>query len=321
MRKALNFLVSLFFVLAITLPLFGQGAVTQPVVGNKYPLGSVQATGTGDLWTTAKAAVNYSNAIIHWVTAGSPNACTLHILTGPTAALATLAVDDPNYAITCTSSGEKVVSAINSFININVYALQTGQGKSVTVYVTLTNFAANALNQTLSTVAQGVGAASPGALPWYTRLSDGTNVGPVGDALARSIYIRPGNGTTGFLDMAAGVGTQGAGVQQTATLGTLSSAVASATDAQVVAAPGTGSIVLLGVFLEKATNSTGTATVEYGTGSNCGTNKTTILTLGPATGSSPLHLGSYPINALVVAQKALCLVTDGSGTSIRALTE
>jgi hypothetical protein len=121
--------------------------------------------------------------------------------------------------------------------------------------------------------------------------------------------------------MAAGVGTQGAGVQQTATLGTLSSAVASATDAQVVAAPGTGSIVLLGVFLEKATNSTGTATVEYGTGSNCGTNKTTILTLGPATGSSPLHLGSYPINALVVAQKALCLVTDGSGTSIRALTE
>jgi hypothetical protein len=166
MRKALNFLVSLFFVLAITLPLFGQGAVTQPVVGNKYPLGSVQATGTGDLWTTAKAAVNYSNAIIHWVTAGSPNACTLHILTGPTAALATLAVDDPNYAITCTSSGEKVVSAINSFININVYALQTGQGKSVTVYVTLTNFAANALNQTLSTVAQGVGAASPGALPW-----------------------------------------------------------------------------------------------------------------------------------------------------------
>lgn len=325
--------------------LFAQaGGITQPIVASKFPYAGVSMSATGNVWTAAQTSLNYQNAIVHWVTAGGPASCTLHFLTGPTIALATLPVDDPNYAITCTSSGEHVIGALNNYFQINVSAFDVGSLKSVTVYVTLTNFAGNALNQTVSTVTQGAGAASPGAYPWYVYESDGTNNGPVGDASARSKYVilndgsshympagdaqarainfTPGNGTDAFKAVKDGVGALGAGVQQVAEIGTLSAAASTAgTALQVVAAPGTGSIVLLGVWLETATNSAGSVVVEYGTGSNCITNPTTIVTLGPATTSSPLALGYYPIHALVTAQKALCLVTDATTTSARALTQ
>jgi len=133
--------------------------------------------------------------------------------------------------------------------------------------------------------------------------------------------VTPGNGTDAFKAVKDGVGAQGAGVQQTATLGTLSAAVASATAVEVVAAPGTGSTVLLGLIIEKATNAAGTVLVTYGTGTNCGTGTTTLLSFGPATASSLLNLGYYPVNALVPAAKALCLTTDANTTSVRALTQ
>lgn len=114
-----------------------------------------------------------------------------------------------------------------------------------------------------------------------------------------------------------GVQAQGAGVLQNATIGTLSAAVATTTRTEVVAAPAAGlSTVVLGVWVEKATASTGSVTVTYGTGTNCATSPTVILTIGAG---SPA-IGYYPVGAVLPAAKALCLTTDATTTSARALT-
>jgi hypothetical protein len=267
------------------------GAARTPVIGAKYSYAGVTATATGNLWSAAQSSLNYSNMIVHWVAANSPSTCTLVINTGPTAATATLAVDDPNHSITCTSSGQHVVSALDNYFNINVSAI-SGSSAAVTVYVTLTNFAANALNQTISTAAQGTASASQ---YWL---------------------VEPGNGTNPEKHVLDGVGGQGAGVLQTAELFTLSSAVASATLTQVAAAPSSGSLYLGRLLVEKATASTGSVTVEYGTGTNCGTGTTVIF--GPVTVPP---VGMMSVGILVPATKALCLVTDASTTSVRALTQ
>lgn len=121
-------------------------------------------------------------------------------------------------------------------------------------------------------------------------------------------------------DVAAGVAAKGNGVLQVGEVGTLSAAVTN-TLTETNAAPSAGSIYLRGIYIEKMTATTGTVTVDYGTGTNCGTGTTTILTIGPQTASSPIPIGYYPVNVLVTAKKALCLVTDGAGTSARALAE
>ena len=120
-------------------------------------------------------------------------------------------------------------------------------------------------------------------------------------------------------DVSAGVATKGAGILQFGQIGTLTSAVASNTRAEVVAAPSAGSTYVQAIWIEKATNSSGYATVTYGTGANCVTSPTVILTLGPATATSQLRIGYYPVNVLLPATKALCLTTDGAGTSARAI--
>lgn len=118
-----------------------------------------------------------------------------------------------------------------------------------------------------------------------------------------------------------GVTANGTGVLQTGDVGTLSAAVATATLTEVVAAPAAGlSVYLRGIWLEKSTATTGSALVRYGTGTNCVTGTTTILTIGPQTASSLLPIGYYPVNALIPAAKALCLGTDAATTSVRALT-
>lgn len=112
--------------------------------------------------------------------------------------------------------------------------------------------------------------------------------------------------------------TQGAGVLQTGEVNSISSAVASATTAQVVAAPTAGSIYLRSVFVEKMTTATGVVNVIYGTGTNCGTGTTTLLSLSLATGQAPV-LGYVRLDVQVPATKALCLQTDAATTSVRAL--
>jgi hypothetical protein len=112
-----------------------------------------------------------------------------------------------------------------------------------------------------------------------------------------------------------GVQTQGFGVQQVGMLGTLSAAVASATLTEVVAAPASGSTVIVGVWVEKATASTGNVLVRYGTGTNCATGTTTLLSIGVG---SPA-IGFYPVYALAPAGKAVCLGTDAGTTSARVL--
>jgi len=117
-----------------------------------------------------------------------------------------------------------------------------------------------------------------------------------------------------------GAKAKGVSVLQVGEVSTLSSAVASATRAEVVAAPPAGSIYLRGIWIEKAATSAGLVTVSYGTGTNCATSPTTILSLAAATGQI-LPFGYQPIGIQVPATKALCLVTEGSDTSVRALAQ
>lgn len=112
----------------------------------------------------------------------------------------------------------------------------------------------------------------------------------------------------------AGPRAQGAGVMQTGEVDTLSAAVASATLTQVVAAPTSGSIYLRALLVEKATASTGSVTVKYGTGTNCGTGTTTLL--GPVTVPP---VGRLTLDIQVPAANALCILTDASTTSVRVL--
>ena len=113
----------------------------------------------------------------------------------------------------------------------------------------------------------------------------------------------------------------GAGVLQVGSIGTLSPAVASATRTEVVAAPASGSIWLQSVIIEKATATTGLVTVSYGTGTNCGTGTTVLLTLGPQTSTSLLPIGTYSLQVQVPAAKALCLTTDAATTSARVVAQ
>jgi len=116
-----------------------------------------------------------------------------------------------------------------------------------------------------------------------------------------------------------GVGAQGFGVYQTGEVSTLSAAVATATLTEVVAAPTTGSIYLRGIWVEKSTTATGSVLVRYGTGTNCATGTTTLLSL-TAAASQTFGFGYYPIGVQVPATKALCLGTDAATTGVRALT-
>lgn len=112
----------------------------------------------------------------------------------------------------------------------------------------------------------------------------------------------------------AGVQAQASGVLQTGQVSSLSAAVASGTDAQVVAATGAGlSTYIQAVVVEKSAGATGVVTVEYGTGTNCATGKTTIVTY-----TNPLQ-NTIPLGILVPAAKAVCLVTEGANTSARIL--
>lgn len=117
-----------------------------------------------------------------------------------------------------------------------------------------------------------------------------------------------------------GVGAQGAGLLQIGQLNTLSVPVASATTTQAVAAPASGSTYLRALLIEKSTSATGSITVSYGTGTNCGTGNHAITTLSAATGQT-LPSGYQELEILVPAANAVCLATDGSTTSARVLAQ
>lgn len=119
--------------------------------------------------------------------------------------------------------------------------------------------------------------------------------------------------------LSVGPSTQGANALQVGEVSTLSAAVATATLTEVVAAPTTGSIYLRGIWIEKSTTATGSVLVRYGTGTNCATGTTTLLSL-TAAASQTFAFGYYPIGVPVPATKALCLGTDASTTGVRALT-
>lgn len=112
----------------------------------------------------------------------------------------------------------------------------------------------------------------------------------------------------------------GAGVLQVAPVNT-GVEIAVATLTQIVAAPASGSVYLDGIFLEKATATTGVVTLKYGTGTNCGTGTTTLIYVGPQVATSFLNLGYYPMHIQVPAGKALCAMTDATTTAAIVLAQ
>jgi len=291
----------------------------QRVINVKNNLAGVTRSTTGLFWTTGQAALNYTTALIRVVPTGSPSGCSIEVRTGPTAALATKPVDDANATITCTSEVNKAVNSLDRYFNINLGTLSGGTTPTVTVYVTLTNGAGWTSNQTISGVTQST-AAGDHSSPWWIRESDGTNDRPMGDAQARAINVKPGNGTNAEKHVLDGVGTRGAGVLQTGQLGTLSAVVANTLTEVVAVTTGGAKTVIIGVWVESAVATTGQVDVKYGTDTNCGTGTTTLASL-KASANNPLAPGFYPLPALVVADKATCIVTEAAGTTARLITQ
>jgi hypothetical protein len=111
-----------------------------------------------------------------------------------------------------------------------------------------------------------------------------------------------------------GVSNQGTRILQTGDLSNLSTAVATATLTRVVAAPASGSTYIRSIAVEKSTGAGGSFTLQYGTGTNCGTGTTVLI--GPVT-NPPIQ--TYYLGAIVPAGQDLCAQTDASTTSIRLL--
>jgi hypothetical protein len=128
----------------------------------------------------------------------------------------------------------------------------------------------------------------------------------------------PAQGPIRLRTVKDGLGSQGNYLLQTGENSKLSAAVATATLTQVVAAPAAGSLYLRGLWIEKATGTTGAVDVKYGTGTNCGTGTTTIMSLA-ANAAVQIPLGEFKVGYQVPAGKALCLDTDAATTAIRAL--
>lgn len=121
-----------------------------------------------------------------------------------------------------------------------------------------------------------------------------------------------------FKAIGAGVLYHGNGVLQVGLLNSLSAAVATNTTTQVVAGPAAGSLYLRGIWVEKMTTSTGLVNAVTGTGVNCGTGTATLFSYSLAASQAP-QWGEFNINVRLPAGNALCLQTDGSTTSVRAL--
>lgn len=121
-------------------------------------------------------------------------------------------------------------------------------------------------------------------------------------------------------DVGLGPQTSGYGVLQTNRV-VKGTDINSATLTQIIAAPATGQIFVDGVFLEKATATTGAVTLQYGTGTNCGTGTATLAYIGPATSTSLMPLGYYPLKIQVPAAKALCAKVDATTTDALVLAQ
>ncbi len=113
-----------------------------------------------------------------------------------------------------------------------------------------------------------------------------------------------------------GIPGQGAGILQTGEVSKVSSAVATATLTQAAAAPVTSSqsTYIRGIVVEKSTGSSGTFTIQTGTGTNCGTSTTVLL--GPVT-NPPIQL--YYLGIVAPPGTAVCIQTDAVTTSVRVL--
>src|SRR5262245_10634183 len=111
MKIRISMRAVLVAVLLLAFSVAGFAQTRTPVVNVKYTLGAVTRTTTGDFWSTAQSAPNFTSAILHVVPGGTAIAtgCRLQVLTGPTAAGATLLADDPNAIVDCTTASKTVV--------------------------------------------------------------------------------------------------------------------------------------------------------------------------------------------------------------------
>lgn len=109
-----------------------------------------------------------------------------------------------------------------------------------------------------------------------------------------------------------GVQGGGGGILQTGAVSNISTAVATATLTRVVVAPASNQTYVRGVIVEKSTGGTGSFTLQYGTGTNCGTGTTVLL--GPVV-NPPIQ--QYNLGLNIPAGQDLCVQTDASTTSVR----
>lgn len=111
-----------------------------------------------------------------------------------------------------------------------------------------------------------------------------------------------------------GTSAQGNNVLQVGELSTLSAPTATATLTRVVTAPASGQTYIRQVLVEKSTGSAGSFTIQYGTGTNCGSGTTVLL--GPVVNP---QINTYYLGVQVPAAQDVCVQTDASTTSVRLL--
>ncbi len=111
-----------------------------------------------------------------------------------------------------------------------------------------------------------------------------------------------------------GISNQGTRILQTGELSSLSAAVATATLTKVVTAPASGATYIRSVAVEKSTGSAGSFTLQYGTGTNCGTGTTVLI--GPVVNPT---VQPYYLGIAIPSGKDLCVQTDASTTSVRVV--
>ncbi|HLJ87754.1 MAG TPA: hypothetical protein VKZ53_13090 [Candidatus Angelobacter sp.] len=114
--------------------------------------------------------------------------------------------------------------------------------------------------------------------------------------------------------VSAGASAQGSNILQTGELSNVSPAVATSTLTRVIAAPSTSQTYIRSVLVEKSTGSSGSFTIQFGTGTNCATGTTVVL--GPVV-NPPIQ--TYYLGAQVPPGQDVCVQTDASTTSVRLL--
>jgi hypothetical protein len=186
-----------------------------------------------------------------------------------------------------------------------------------------------------SAIAQGTAAALSAA--WPVKVTDGTNVMPTQDIAARAGFHKVTDGTNTAAVKAASTAAAAADpslvvaispnggnlcLNPSATLNSLSTAMSTTSATQIIALSGSTRIYICSVAFGLGAGTSPTFTLEYGTGTNCGTGTTTILPATPILVSSPSSASWFVMQTpfwVTPSGQALCYVLGGTSPTGRLL--